>query len=470
MGIHNFHKWAKKNYPDCSKKIINNVTTEHLYIDINFCLHNVAYNTTSSVTLLKKLCTFIENMILKITPNKTLTLATDGPAPYAKLLLQRERRQNISKYMDISSKNEINPMCFTPGTIFMTELGIKMKDFIIKLKQKYKVDVFEYFNGPDEAELKLIRQLLINHKNHPNDKHIILSNDADVCVMSTSLHCYDKIYIAVKSQKEIELFDIKEFGQILKVPYIENNMMNYDLSFILLLMGNDYLPKLSYISFDGLIKCYKLVLFKNKFGIINKDFTLNINFMQDLMVFLAINFKNSGWYKSFYATAYNKEMYNNYLQGLIWCIDTYRTAICSKYDYMYQYNASPHPLGIWYYLVLYEVQNISKNPTPIPEHIYALLVLPKKANKFICERYRKYMDNDLKFLYEEDNCETCNEFKSQMSKLHEIIEHMEKMGDDNEKQRIEHTVVSKKLSNHRKTHKNISFKDINFVINLLKKK
>lgn len=471
MGIHNFHKWIKKNFSDCCDQINQKVSTEHLYIDINFCLHNVAYNTTNPSTLMKKVCTFIENMLNIIEPQKSITFAMDGPAPYAKLILQRIRRQNMARNIDNEIKtNEINPLCFTPGTKFMLEFNTKLKDFLSNLKEKFKVNIIELFNGPDEAELKIIRQLLINNIKYPLDKHIILSNDADVCVMSTTLCCYEKISIAIKSKKNIDLFNIKKFVEILNVPHIKNYNKNYDLAFILLFMGNDYLPKLLYISFDNIIKSYKLTLIKNRYGLTNNDFSVNINFLKDLMMSLTLNFKNQGWIKSFNMLEYNDSQYKNYLQGILWCLDCYRTGYCNKYDYMYQYKESPHTLGIFNYLVFNDKIEIPVlNPNPIPDYIYALLVLPKKAKNLIDKKYHTFMDKGLKFLYEEEECQICSELHGKLSDLHKTIKYVMTINENFDSLKRESINLSKKLAKHRVIHKNINLKDINFVINLLKK-
>lgn len=469
MGIHNFHKWVKQNHSECIKPILTSIEVDHLYIDVNFCLHNVAYNTKNRSVLMKKVCTFINNMLNIIKPTKTLTLASDGPAPYAKLILQRIRRLNISRNLDNEiDADEINPICFTPGTKFMTEFNFTMKDFIEKIKKKYNVQVFELLKGPNEAELKIINQLLLNNNNNPNDHHIILSNDADVCVMTTVLKCYDKISIAVKLKKNIDLFEIKNFANIIDFP-INNYQKNVDLSFILLFMGNDYLPKLLYISFDSLLKSYKMALRINKKGLINENMTINIKFLKDLMMILSLNFKNIGWINCFSIIDFDIKLYKNYIEGLLWCVDCYKNGMCLKYDYMYEHKKSPHPLGIFYYLAFNnKIEKPIPNPEPIPDYIYALLVIPKKAKNLIDPKYHSIMDNKLKFLYEEENCKECVQMHSKLSDLDKTIKYMITINENFDKLREESTNLSKKLTKHKAIHKSISFNDIKFVINLLK--
>lgn len=473
MGITNFHKWIKTNHSSCIQSIDKMIETDHLYIDVNFCLHNVVYNTKKFDVLLKKFCTFVDNMLLKIKPFKSITFATDGPAPYAKLILQRLRRQNMARNLnyDIDSC-EVNPICFTPGTKFMLDFGSKLENYIENLKEKYNIKIFELFKGPDEAELKIISQLLKNNNKFPNDNHIILSNDADVIVMTSVTKCYDKISIAVKLKKELNLFNVKKFSEIINIDHIKNYQNNLDIGFISLFMGNDYLPKLMYISFDGLLKAYRCTLIKNKKGLINKDYSINVNFFKDFMLSLASSFKNSAWINSFSILNFNQKMYKNYLEGLVWCIDSYKSGICNKYDYMYNYKQSPHPLGIHYYLLFgSKIQIPEPFPIPIPDHIYALLIIPKKAINLIDAKYHIAMNKYLNFLYEEEICDICCELHTKLSGLYKTIKYMTIMEQDTSKikqvQKLS-TSLSKKLAIHRKIHKNISLKDINFVINKFK--
>lgn len=466
MGIHNFHKWIKQN-SSCVELIKNPIEAEHVYIDINFCLHNVVYNTKNTDILLKKLSTFIENMLKNIIPVKSITLATDGPAPYAKLMLQRLRRQNIARSLDKDiSSNEVNPICFTPGTKFMLDFNQNIVDIINKLKVKYDVTIHELLEGPNEAELKIINQLIKNNIKYPLDEHIIISNDADICIMSSILDCYDKINIAVKSKGLMECFNIKKFTNIINANNI--NKKNVDLSFIFLLMGNDYLPKLSYISFDNLLKSYNAAYKKNKKNLINHDLTININFFKDLMLFLNFNFKNKGWLNIFSIMDFNTNLYENYIEGLLWCIDCYKNGVCNKYDYMYEFNESPHPIGVYYYLMFNGTIKIpTPNPEPIPDYIYALIVLPKKAKNLIDPKYHDIMEHNLSYLYEEETCQFCTKMYNDLSDLNKTIKYMITVEQNPEKIQEQITAISKNLAIHKSTHKNITFKDIKNTINLL---
>lgn len=471
MGIHNFQKWIKNNFKDCYKSIEQKIFIDHFYIDINFCLHNVVYNTTKPDILIKKMCAFIDNLLKKIEPKKSITFALDGPAPYAKLILQRSRRLTISRTIDNFKTDEINQLSFTPGTKFMLEINNKMKDYLLNLKNKFKINIIELFNGPDESELKIIKQVINNNKLYPLDTHLIFSNDADVIIMSTILSCYDKMYVAIKSKENINIFNINKFANILKDNNIFNNY-NYDLAFILLFMGNDYLPKLLNISFENIIKSYKQVLICKKYGLSNKDLSININFLKDFMLNLTLNYKNFNLIKSPGLINYNEKQCKNYLEGILWCVNCYRTGICNKYDYMYKYKKSPYPLEILYYLIFnnnLDNLDLKPFPTPIPDYIYALLVLPKKAKNLIDIKYHKLLNNKLKILYEEEDCLICSELYDKLSDLNKTKNYIITMNENYDNIKAKYLNLTYKIKKHKIIHKNIDHKDINYIIKLLKK-
>ncbi len=470
MGILNFHKWIKTNHKNCYQRINNCIDIEHLYIDINFCLHCVAHNTTEKNVLFDKLYLFIDDILDNIKPTKSITFATDGPAPYAKLLLQRARRQAISKSLSTNfDSNDINPLYFTPGTKFMLEFESNFNNYIENIKKKYKINIHKLFDGPNEAEFKIINNLISINKCYPDDKHIIFSNDADVIVMATSTYCYDKIFVTTNLKNIYETYNIQKIGEILNsIKDTHNSSRHLDMSFISLFLGNDYLPKLYYINMDTLINMYYITLKKQKNNLLyNGD--ININFLKDFMFQLVEGSKNK-FTNSFNISKYDSNIYKNYLEGIVWCMNCYQSGLCNKYDYMYKYDENPHPFGIYYYLIFgNRIEQPIPYPFPIDSHIYSLLLLPKKAKKLIDKKYHPLMDNELKFLYEEESCKVCAELDSKISDLRVTKKYINSIGENNEKILKKINILSKKICEHKSIHKKIKLQDINYIINILKK-
>ena len=60
MGILHFHKWMKENYPKAfQKKWL--ATYDHVYIDLNYALHNCSYKA-KSIDEVKTLTNSLDNI------------------------------------------------------------------------------------------------------------------------------------------------------------------------------------------------------------------------------------------------------------------------------------------------------------------------------------------------------------------------------------------------------------------------
>lgn len=470
MGIHNFHKWLKDNHPKCYISTETPYFADYIYIDINFALHSCIYGAKTYDMLMKKLIGFIDNILNCIVPKKKLILATDGPAPYAKLLLQRKRRLQMARKINneiINDKN-VTPLWFTPGTEFMLTIGDKIKEYINKLKNKYNIQIDTLFEGIDEAEVKIMKNLLANN-NNKNESHVIVSNDADVIVMASSTPKYNNIYVGLKLNRTTEIFNINEFVKQLNTS-TKNTCANSNIDFAMLslMMGNDYLPKILCVNFEKLWECYKKTLNKCKTSLVENN-NINHKFMQELMVQISLTL-NNGWIRKFKISDFDIKMYKDYLEGLVWCTDIYRTGECKKYNYMYQHTP-PHPFGIYYYLKFHNKGEIKYLPckSQISPELYAIMLLPKKAKCLINAKYHKIMDTKLKFLYEEEECKTCIELHNEISKLNKSYSIMKIIDDNTDDIKKSITKISVKFSKHKKKHSELTIKDIGVVLNIINK-
>jgi 5'-3' exonuclease len=463
MGIDNFHKWLRASYPECYSKPYN---IDHVYVDINFALHNAIYGTTCQKTLLIRLQHGLDNLLHNTHPNKSITYATDGPAPFAKIILQRKRRLNTSRTSDLTD-TKINPLYFTPGTVFMSNLSKNLDKYLEKVKALYQIKINILMSGPDEAELKIIRSL-IKQSTNKTDTHVIVSNDADIVVMACALHNIRNVYIMIKNPT-IQFISIDKLVDGIQS---KNNIKGIslfpgiDISMVSLFMGNDYLPKLNFIDFNKMYSSYFDTCKIFKQGLIADNYSFNKKFLLELFRTICVNLDQK-WINRFKFTNFNKDLYKNYLEGLLWCIKSYATGLCEKYDYMYNYKESPHPLGILYYLEL--VNNEITYPVPasmpIPEKVYGILVIPKKAKYLIDSKYYNIIDTKLNFLFEEEECKDCHEYHSESSKLHKKLKLLDTLEEDTDEVKGELRIISSKMIKHKKVHKKLTATDINKVLN-----
>lgn len=483
MGILNFHKWLRDKYPKQYKSIVKPIEIDHLYIDMNFVLHNCIYGTNKIDILYKKVFGFINNVIKNIIPTKSITFATDGPAPYAKLLLQRSRRLQMTRKVEEEIKdNNISALCFTPGSTFMKNLDSKLSNYIKELELNLNVKIYKLLSGTDEAEIKIVNNLLSINKD-PNEKHLILSNDADIIVMLMSLTCYKNLFVGIRYQGFF-VFDISklvsEIESELKIDSKEmETKFHKDFALGFLLMGNDYLPKVKYITVEKIYKAFSNTYdyYKKIKDIdedvkehcfLNKDFKINKDVFKDFIFNLCKN-TQEGFINKFKITEFNRNMYKNYIEGLMWCIQMYNTGKCHRYDYTYKYNDSPHLAGILHYLEFYydnDIIDIINNSKPIPEDLYCILVLPQKAQNMISSKYHNMINKHFDFLYEEEKCKSCSEYSKEISSIYDTMKCMESYEEDTSELRKKAGKICLELGKHKKKHKTLSIDDIKFVINL----
>jgi 5'-3' exonuclease len=458
MGIKDFHKMIKQKYTECLKNYWLQ-SYDHVYIDINYILHFCSHKAKNETDVINRICNFFDFVCQELVPTKSLTVCTDGVAPLAKLILQRKRRLGTSRGLENSSN--FSSLHFTPGTIFMTNLKKNLSNYFKYVENVYQIKINYLDHKIDEAELKLKYQLQCNAKENKNDTHIIVTNDADVIVMLTTL---DKQYIPnafvfCKNNPQNEVISI---GKMLELHTKEVGMsLNYNLDFsvISILMGNDYIPKVGLADFEKLWKSYKNICVLMPNGLVNEKLEIDYKFFIKLLYGVIELSKNKMINKVTMNSICGK-MYSNYFDGLTWCLHTYCTGKCIRYDYMYQCGEPPHPLGLIMNL------NINNNLlkfnrdlcTPIDQSLYAILVLPDSASNLIDKKYHKFMkENDI--LYKVEKCVKCLCFHNELKKLNEECV---KCSDENKINNIKKEIVktSKAMIAHKKNHDSLTLKEI----------
>lgn len=474
MGITNFHKMIKQKYPSSFKKRWLR-SYQHVYVDINYALHYCSYGSKSEEDVLTRLHNFFDNVLGELIPTKTLNVCTDGVAPLAKLILQRKRRLGTSRSLD--SEEEFSSLIFTPGTSFMTKLENVLKKYFDYVEKMYNIKVNYLDHKIDEAELKLKHKVMKNNDSFPNETHIVVTNDADMIVMLSTLDkkSLHNIFVFNRSNHENDVISI---GKLLELHIREvGTTLNYNLDFALisLLMGNDYIPKVGLADFEKLWSSYKSLSFTNPNGLVNDNLEIDYTFFSRLMYGIITLSKNQFTGK---LTRFNtiSKLYNNYFDGLTWCLDTYYTGKCTRYDYMYSFTEGPHPLGLM--LNIEFNKNILKHNKslcdPINPNLYAILVLPNFGKNLIDKKYHEFMEKS-DVLYSEEKCKQCKDFHSKMKSLNcELSECTENcndvdINDENDtklktkklnsvKSQISST--SKNMLTHKKSHQLLSLKDI----------
>jgi len=317
-----------------------------------------------------KLLNLMDNILNRLVPVKTITIAIDGVAPLAKLKLQQQRRMNMLKNMN---NVELN---LSVGTKFMDELKGKLTNYLDFISKVYGVIVYFDDNDNDEAEIKIERKIIELSQNS-DSTYIVVSSDTDVIVMLMMLKQYDNIYIHfinsdIISLSELLLEHIKIYGC--------SEYPNIDFSIVSLLIGNDYLPKIKFLTFK-IWDYYKKTLYINERGLYVNG-SIDIFFLCNMLLNIVVK------RKSLFKCDINKDLCCNYYEGLKWCINMYMNGKCIDYDYCYNFKGGPMPWDLIInskYLSTIEC----KTSVPLPKQLYTILILPIES--MIDKRYHKFM-------------------------------------------------------------------------------
>lgn len=448
MGIDGYHKWMRETHPNAfSQQWLD--TYDHLYIDLNFALHFSHYGSASEKEIINKLTWYIDTMISKFYPTRSIVIANDGPAPLAKLLLQRERRTELYKKTENLSASSL---LFTPGTNFMNTIESKLTPYFEKIKLTHKIEI-KYLIGCDgEAELKLKKQITNNINIYPNDTHIIMSNDADIIAMFGTIDTksFYKVFICtnlgLNNKKDAEIISMGKLMDSHTEKYGITENFGLDFTFLSIILGNDYLPKIQYVDLNKIMKAYKnITLNTTKNIVIDNALKINTKLFMKLLNSIIAQTPKKKCFENFGFNDFNLNLYKNYMDGLLWCLDMYLRGECIRYNYMYENDTNPTLYGLILHMNLdSEICNLNTTIYPcISSHLYPILVMPKNALALTDQKYIKFADSPIcNILYEREICVKCNELCEELEKKEDVVN------------------TRKKINAHKSTHQRIIGNDI----------
>ncbi|ARF11103.1 XRN 5'-3' exonuclease [Hokovirus HKV1] len=584
MGIKQYCKWLLSL--NCNLSCDDNYKYDYVYIDMQHILHiNIHYSDNEEI-FFNNVKTDLYYLISNYMATRKYILCFDGPAPYAKMLLQKKRRMVTYKEIidqcisngigsneivneigsneivneigsneivneigsngigsneivneigsneivnEIGSNEIVNEIAnpdlttnnisldsdtdsialsdtisiddnydnlyfdkkykslnLTPGMPFMDKIITNIKKFVESLKFKFLKTEFEIVdsNIVGEGEIKVFNELIKNNKD--NYKHLVICNDADVIIISMATQIKN-IYVLIKYQESHILYPVDQIINKIIIDKMKLTLndypydhIRYDIAFLSILLGNDYLPKVNLISIDNIWEIYAKIFLLHinyKFSNNKKEITKYETFFKSYEPLTFNNYMISCFFKEYTKTKkinkYKKNFsYNNfitilpslsnYVEGLLWCLDMYKNG---KYTHHYYINdtRTPNPLELYTYFNYFDkpINCDNKDIYLEPNHkIYPLLVLPYFARKITYE-YQNIVFKKLSFLNSEEFCNTC----SKLNTINEIykgklLQAKKEMNNiiDNEIDKITETDITKKniKTNNRKTNSKIN--------------
>ncbi len=311
MGIKNYLKNIDKKGYNKGNKEENRY--DAIYFDSNYLMHYLIYNCGSDEDLYEKLEYFI-TFIIRRYDSKKIYIIFDGECEDKEnnpKLLTHKKRYEDKEESDRYDKQSIKPKC---------ELILKFKNkFIEILNKNDKKNIMiddDYKKG--EGDIKIMNSI---YENRMDDKKImIFTIDSDLILIAYNLCFMDKKELNINilcNTKPINIIDIRSLNK------------NYDYDYILLslLLGNDYLPKISNIKYENLFDNYDIY-----YNIHNKRIIYNNNIdMDNLCYYISIiicNKKIKYNYKKI-----NKKRFDIYINNLLWCLGNYKV-ISNNYKYI----------------------------------------------------------------------------------------------------------------------------------------
>ena len=229
MGIPSYFSYILKHHKHILKR--NHITCHNLYLDAN----SMIYDNLAQDNIYEGVYNSIIAIQRMFSPQKTF-ICFDGVAPFAKMVQQKQRRyKSLLTNRILKTNSETNKI--TPGTLFMKELNLYLKD---------KMDehtILSTTDEPGEGENKIFHYM----RGESNDlNHVIYGLDADLIMLSLLQTNY-KIYLYRETKYFAYLKYINEtYDYILDVDLLGKQISEIvpvqEYCFLCFLCGNDFLP------------------------------------------------------------------------------------------------------------------------------------------------------------------------------------------------------------------------------------
>jgi hypothetical protein len=315
MGIKDYLKHLDHEEPNVSKR-----EYDYVYIDCNYMLHYLIYKCRNDQELYSRTFEYFKYVFDTIKVFKKIYLVFDGK--YDKKLLTNPKQQTQElRYKNKKESDDYDKQSIYPGSQIVSTYKTYLQDIIEKYK-KILMGKFTIETHDDSVEGEADFKILDLIYGSDQDNICILSKDSDMILISYSLIINQNINIQIMSNfRPIKFIDVNKLGKLPKVIKGEKKDIETfgpDYILITLFLGNDYLPKISNITYDSIIKCYIRYLEHGNSKIIKKkklNYLNLINFITYIVIDKKIkfNFKNL-----------DTKRFSTYYNNLCWTLKQYK--------------------------------------------------------------------------------------------------------------------------------------------------
>ena len=465
MGITGYYDWLTTNYTNIFKRVRRIQKYDHILIDLNFILHNSMRGSRTEKHFILRVCKTLDYLLSKFIGLRSIYIAIDGVAPYSKIAVQRSRRSKV-KSEEVSAG--VSSIGLTPGTKLM---GMVKKHVTNYLRRRSNWSKFRrirtFISGADEAgegEVKLFKYINQVIKRFPNDNFLVVGNDADLVVLAMA-QATPNIDLLIKRDNIHTLLSVKTLinkhtdkmsrlkSKDGRCSPVDSNRVRNDFAVLSMLMENDYLHKPYYITPEQTWESYFRTIMTRCDYLTTDQQLFNKDFLVDMM--LDLSTEMAPQYRSMNFARYAQLDVKNYLEGFLWCLEMYRTGVCPMTDYLCT-GGTPSPYQIFYYLMMDQQAKLPTIPrsstSPIDHRVFTLVVLPRKAIRFIPSNLHQYVNGNLAPLYTDEECEECNRLRGDLSTHHKLLRALQLEDEDTTQVRTQISATSKEFYAHKKAN------------------
>jgi len=280
-GIRGFNIWFENEFPDSIVKINAETSEEnfdHVLIDMNHMIHVVSRRSRNDEHAVRIIMSALDELLNLVVPSKSLVLAIDGAPPAAKLATQRSRRfgtlvrtewklehfdkLKISKGRRArrrrSYQAEIQSLQITPGTEFQHLMESTLQYWAWqRLQHRHSKlrDVRVFISPstvPGEGEVKLLSWIMSRHR--AGQSVAIVGRDSDLVLEGLIIPpaWTHNVYVIQQLDTGRDYVSVSIWETTRKLmswlppqaPPEQILQVRTDLVLLVMLNGNDYLPKL----------------------------------------------------------------------------------------------------------------------------------------------------------------------------------------------------------------------------------
>lgn len=470
MGVPFLFSHITRKNPDLITTALKNNSPDLLCLDFNCAIHfcnselkkdksSFGENSIYESELINRCEAYVNSLVDQFDKIGELFISIDGVPPKTKMIQQRRRRY-LSSFMrtHMGADDEWDTNAISPGTDFMKKLNHRLVDYSHVKVGKVK---FSGSEEPGEGETKIFNYLSDEHVQRQGGLSVyVYGLDADLIMLSllvkgshVQLMRESKFYhnnvLEPFIYLDIDMLsrDIRTYmREVLQESHalMENYLETYVV--LSMLIGNDFLPALSYLkirshSIEHIIRTFANVLtFHNQRAelIYEEDGRWNINWNLFLPVLSSlssseeteyrkmhndyftrtrsfnsreeemnhygmvnkpkvdtINPNEDGWRNRYYKTLFPRvkieQVCENYVQGLLWNIDYYLNKTAST-TWFYKYDYAPTLYDLTTYMTINSDLDAKRPPSEskyLSSNEHLISILPIQSHGMLSENDKK---------------------------------------------------------------------------------